>query len=101
MCYSYRQDEIAKNNNADETALWWSMLGCFIAAGLYYICIVCCFKQLRISIAIIETAADWFADTKRILFVPIGYFCLGVLVFAAWTTALVMVCSISENPITA
>lgn len=61
---------------------------------------MCCFKQLRISIAVIETAADWFADTKRILFVPIGYFFLGICVFAAWCTALVMVGSITETGIT-
>lgn len=72
------------------------MLGCFVIAGFYYICIICCFKNLRISIAVIETAADWFADTKRILFVPMGYFALGILVFAAWASALVCVSSISE-----
>jgi len=97
MCYVYRTDALAKNANADETALWWGMLCSFIVAGLYYICIICCFKQLRVSISIIETAADWFADTKRIIFVPMGYFFLGCLVFGAWATALVMVCSISEN----
>lgn len=77
------------------------MFAAFFSAGLYYIFIVCCFKQLRVSIAIIETAADWFADTKRIIFVPLGYFALAVLVFAAWACAIAMVSSQSENPITA
>jgi len=71
------------------------MFGAFVSAGLYYIFLVCCFKQLRISIAVIETAADWFADTKRIVFVPLGYFTFGILVFAAWACALVMVGSIT------
>jgi len=77
------------------------MFAAFFSAGLYYIFLVCCFKQLRVSIAIIETAADWFADTKRIIFVPIGYFCLAILVFAAWTCGIAMVSSLSEDPITA
>jgi hypothetical protein len=71
------------------------MFAAFVSAGLYYIFLVCCFKQLRISIAVIETAADWFADTKRIVFVPLGYFSIGILVFAAWACALVMVGSIT------
>lgn len=99
LCYSQRQDVLKKNPTANESALWWGMLGSFVAAGIYYICLLCCFKQLRVSISIIETAADWFADTKRILFVPLGYFALGTLIFAAWATALIMVGSVTTNGI--
>jgi len=80
---------------------WWAMFGLWTAAGLYCLCLLCCFKALRISIAVIETAADWFADTKRILFVPLFYFSFAILVFAAWACGIVMLSSISENPIVA
>ena len=56
----------------------------WIVAVLFYICLACKFKALRISIAIIETAADFFADSKRIIIVPIIYFCVAVSVFIIW-----------------
>jgi len=45
---------------------------------------MCKFKALRVSIAIIETAADFFADSKRIILVPIIYLCVALGVFALW-----------------
>jgi len=57
---------------------------------------VCCFSSLRIAIAVIETAADYFADTKRIIFVPLLFFFLGVCAFAAWVAGMLCVASIGE-----
>ena len=88
------------NKKNDSTGAWWGMFGCWTAAGIYCLCLLCCFRNLRVSIAIIETAADWFADTKRILFVPVGFLSIFILVFAAWSTGTVMVYSITEEPIT-
>ena len=56
----------------------------------------CNFQSLRVSIAIIETAADWFADTKRIMFVPFMYFILGMLLVAGWVGCMICVGSIGE-----
>jgi len=77
------------------------MIGAWVLAGIYYLCFCCCFKQLKVSIAIIETACDWFADTKRIVFVPVGYFLLGAVVFCTWFYAILNVASISEDGIKA
>jgi hypothetical protein len=60
----------------------------------------CNFKSLRISIAIIETAADWFSDTKRIIFVPMIYFVIWIGVFILWLYGLCGVLSISDDDIT-
>jgi len=60
----------------------------------------CNFKSLRISIAIIETAADFFSDTKRIALVPCIYFCVWVGIFIFWLWGLVGVASISDTGIT-
>jgi len=74
---------------------------CWIAAGLFYLVMFCNWKSLKISIAIIETAADFFADTKRIVILPLGYFALWVCVFIFWLWGLTGVCSISGSEITA
>lgn len=98
MFYNEKEDN-EEAGITDNTALWWAMFSSFSMAGIYYIFLVCCFKSLRIAIAIVETAADWFADTKRIIFVPILYFFLGICVIAAWISAIVCIGSIAEGEI--
>ncbi len=57
----------------------------------------CNFKSLRVSIAIIETAADFFSDTKRIVLVPLVYFSVWVGLFIFWLWGLCGVLSISPD----
>ena len=68
----------------------------WILAVAWYIFLACNFNSLRVSIAIIETAADWFADTKRIMLVPFAYFILGMIIFSIWVGCMVCVSSIGE-----
>ena len=70
----------------------WYFAGAVVtwAAGLIFcLFMVCNFKSLRVSIAIIETAAEWFADTKRILLIPFMYFFIGVLLVAGWAGCMI------------
>jgi len=60
---------------------------------------ICNFKSLKISIAIIETAADFFADTKRIAIMPFIYFTIWVCIFIFWLWGLTGVCSITDSEI--
>ena len=69
---------------------------CWIVAGIYVLVMVCSINSLRVAIAVIETAADYFADTKRIIFVPLLYFIFGILIFAGWVVAMICVASIGE-----
>ena len=96
--YDYRQDILLSNPS---TAYWlnWAVWLSWIFAGIYLLIILCNFKSLRIAIAVIETAADYFADTKRIILVPVLYFCIGVLIFIAWVYG--MICVGSVGTITA
>lgn len=73
---------------------------CWVLAGIYYLVMACNFKSLRISIAIIETAADFFADTKRIALVPLLYFTIWCGIFVFWLWGLAGVASISDSAIT-
>ena len=96
LAYAERQNLVAIAGYSTSTAAWleagyWI---CWILAGLYYLVIACNFKSLRVSIAIIETAADYFSDTKRIVIIPVIYFCFGLCVFVLWIYGLVCVTSI-------
>ena len=44
----------------------------------------------------IETAADFFADTKRIIFVPVLYFFIGISIFVMWIAAMICVASVGN-----
>ena len=68
----------------------------YIAAGFYLLTICCSFNSLRVAIAVIETAADYFADTKRIILVPLLYFFIGIVFFAAWIAGMLCASSVGE-----
>ena len=98
--YIYRQDKIESNPSFedDSTATWLNFYAwtAWIFAGFYLLYICCNFQSLRVAIAVIETAADYFADTKRIILVPVLYFIAGILMFVAWAGAMICVSSIGE-----
>ena len=68
----------------------------WIFAAFYYLMLACCFKSLKVAIAVIETAADFFADTKRVIFVPLAFFFAGIILFVMWIAAAFCVSSIGE-----
>jgi len=72
------------------------MWGTGFLAGIYYILIVCFFKDLRLAIAIIETASDFFADTKRVALVPVVYFGVAIITFGLWLVCFVSAASMGE-----
>ena len=99
--YYKRKDIMTGSGSASTTALWWSMFGAWVAAGLMYIFLACNFKSLRVSISVIKTTADWVADTKRLLLMPLCFFAFGVLSFVIWISGLACVASISDQTIVA
>lgn len=75
----------------------------FVLAALYLLLIACKFKSLAVSIAVIETAADFFADSKRIIIVPIIYFIMAICVFSLWFFGIMCLASVGDmtgNPST-
>jgi hypothetical protein len=71
----------------------------WVIAALYYLVLCCNFRSLKIAISIIETAADFFADTKRVAFVPMFYFVVWCGVFVFWVWGLCGVASITSSEI--
>jgi hypothetical protein len=60
---------------------------------------ICFFTQLRQAIRVIETAADWLADTKRMIFVPINWFFVAAVFFMLWMGAVMCIGTIAEGAI--
>jgi len=81
------------------TSLWWSMFFTWTAAGIMYLFLACNWNSLRVSVQVIRTTADWVADTKRLFFMPLFFFFIGMGLFAIWITGLACVASMSEKPI--
>jgi hypothetical protein len=101
--YQYAQNIMNVQGEATSTsriALTFASFA-WIFAAFFYLVMFCNFKSLRISIAIIETAADFFADTKRIVLMPLLYFGIWVLVFVFWLWGLCGVASITDSEIIA
>ena len=56
--------------------------------GALFVCMIWCYRNaLDIAIAIIDAAADFLIDTKRIILVSIGYFFVSFLCFMIWVVA--------------
>ena len=83
-------------NDEYNNHLWWGAVISWVIALLYVMMVICFWKSLVVSIAILETAADFFADTKRIVLVPVVFFILQLLVVGVWIGAILCVNSIGE-----
>ena len=76
--------------------LFWTAMVFWLVSLVYVIFVACNWKSLKVSIAIIETAADFFADTKRIVLVPLCYFVVSIIIFGVWLGSIICVNSIGE-----
>ena len=59
----------------------------FCIAGVIY----CFWESIKVAIAIIDAAADFFISTKRLVFVQILYFISSMIVIFLWFGAQVAV----------
>lgn len=58
------------------------MAACFAFLFLIFNCTLFCYRdRLKIAIAVIDAAADYYAATKRLIFVSIFYFILHIVMF--------------------
>lgn len=56
--------------------------GVLIFFCLIFNCVLFCYREkVKVAIAIIDAAADYYAATKRLIFVSLFYFMLHILVF--------------------
>jgi hypothetical protein len=102
-CWYARKEVMEDNdesNDGSATYFFWGAIVAWLVALVWYVMIACFFKHLQTAIAIIETAADWFEDTKRILLIPFMYFLIGIILVSGWTGCMICVYSIGEIEVT-
>jgi len=82
--YLYGQD--LETEGITSSATWCNFLAWtfWILSTFYCVCLVVNCKAIRISFAVIETAGDYFAQTKRIILVPMMFFIIGICLFFIW-----------------
>lgn len=78
------------------TTLNWITWLSWIFAGIYYIVIICNIQSLRVAVAVIETASAFVADTKRLVFVPVLYFVIAILLTGLFIAGLICTSSIGD-----
>lgn len=67
-----------------------------IIALIYAILLFCGFSSLKTAIDVIDAAADFLADTKRLIGVPILYFFITVFCIAVWLGCIMCINSIGD-----
>ena len=92
--FAFLQRKDNKLHQEETGYLTWIMWISWILAALFLVFVLCNLKSLRISIAVIDTAADFVVDTKRGFLLPVLYFTVGLFVTLIWLYGFICVCSI-------
>ena len=66
---------------------------CWFVAFIYVFTLLCMWRSLQISLAVLESASDFVGSNLRIVFVPLVFFVINMIVFIAWILAIVAVFS--------
>lgn len=97
-CWILRNQGLEKGTFAADSStsdyLFWGAIILWVVSALYVCCLVCNQKALRVSIRIIEVAGDFVADTKRVMFVPVGFFFVAIITSFAWLYGYICITSI-------
>lgn len=82
------------------TGMWIGFF-CILVSFLLFNCLMWCqWSKLQVAIAVIDATADFMVATKRISFVTIFYFFVGVIVFIIWGVGTIGVIAVNEIEIT-
>ena len=88
--------------NDSETEAFWLLVGCIGLAAVgccFCLCVACGYKHVKEAIDVIDAAADFAVENKRVIGVPIFYFVLTLISFLVWLYS--FACVVALNPITA
>jgi hypothetical protein len=72
-------------------AIAFAILSC-----CFLTCVICGFRSLKLAIDVIDASADFLAETKRIILVPVFYFFVTIIIFMSWVFAYLNVASMNE-----
>ena len=79
-----------------EKWLKYAAYGIFGVAGLYCICICCCWKAIRIGIAVYQATAEYVSKNVRIFLLPIISYFFAFIWLLIWGVSAIFVFSVGE-----
>jgi len=112
MCWFIRADIITERGapgsgsaiegedlNQSETEAFWLLVACIALACFgccFCLCVVCGYKHVKQAIDVIDAAADFAVENKRVIAVPILYFVLTLVSFFIWLYAFACVVALNK-----
>lgn len=94
--YCFVLSEEYRDESPAKMKLKYVAIGLWILAGLYVIALLCLWKSLNISLAILEAASEYVGTNKKIILVPIVFFIFNFLIFIMWILAIVACFSVGD-----
>lgn len=94
------QLEVMEPGSSTADHYLWGGIGMWVLGAVYSLVICCNWTELKQAVAVINVAADFVYDTKRIVLIPIAYFVLWCFVMVIWFFGFIGVASISDSEIT-
>lgn len=85
--------------NDSETEAFWLLVGCIGLAAVgccFCLCVVCGYKHVKQAIDVIDAAADFAVENKRVIAVPILYFVLTLISFLIWLYSFACVVALNK-----
>ena len=74
----------------------YAAYGIWGLAGLYFLCVCCCFNAIRIGVAVYQTTADYVTSNVRIYLLPFCAYITAGLWVACWLVSFIYVFSVGE-----
>lgn len=84
---------------ADENvrmAFLWSGIGALVTGLIFNIMLCCYWKSMKVAIAIVDATADFFVQTKRLVFVSLIYSFISCIFVSLCVFGMVCVASLAE-----
>lgn len=76
---------------------YWGGFAALMILFLIFNTLICCsWKRVKVAVAIIDCTADFMVDTKRLVFISLQYFIVGLVYFLFWVAACIGVIGLNE-----
>lgn len=83
-------------SNADPSGFWYMFGGFLLTWLIFNLCLCCCWKKVKVAIAVIDATADFLVATFRLAFVNLSFAFLLVIYLIVATASVLCVTSMNE-----
>lgn len=94
--YVYMQSDEYPEESDYRDWVKYAAYGIWGVAGLFLVCICCCWNAIRIGIAVYQTTAEYVSKNLRIFFLPMVAYIVAGLWLTIWLVSFIYVFSIGE-----